>query len=144
MWLEQGRVYKFDQSDLTNWYHLIGFAYEPDGAAAPEPVDELEPSISRGGNTCTETATCPAPMYFMDGVYQGSYSNIEYLKSVTENDDDFGLDAVEPLFFRPLGTWQEYGAFETYLNFDYELVDHDIFYFCHVRLFNLNKFSSKM
>ena len=33
--LEVGRTYKFDQSDLSNWYHLIGFAYEADGAHVP-------------------------------------------------------------------------------------------------------------
>ena len=27
-----GQTYTFDQSDPTNWYHPVGFAYEPDGA----------------------------------------------------------------------------------------------------------------
>ena len=39
--LTVGQTYKFDQSDITNWYHLVGFAYEADGAHVP--VDELEP-----------------------------------------------------------------------------------------------------
>ena len=27
-----GQTYTFDQSDASNWYHPVGFAYEPDGA----------------------------------------------------------------------------------------------------------------
>ena len=41
--LTVGKTYKFDQSDITNWYHLVGFAYEADGAHVP--VDELEPGM---------------------------------------------------------------------------------------------------
>ncbi|CAJ1948863.1 unnamed protein product [Cylindrotheca closterium] len=127
--LTVGRTYKFDQSDDTNWYHLLGFAYEADGAHVP--VDELEPGISRGGNTCDIDASCPAPMYFRNGEYAGSYSNIPEIKNVTSNDEDFGLDAVEPLFFHPFRDWQSYGAMETYLNYDFPLAQ-DFFYFCHI------------
>jgi len=123
------RVYKFDQKDDTNWYHLLGFAYEADGAHTD--VDELEPSIFRGANGCGETMSCPAPMYFMKNEYVGSFSNIEYIKSVTTNDEDFGLDVVEPLFFHPIGSWQEYGPFDTYLKYDFPL-NQDFFYFCHI------------
>jgi len=128
-----GRTYLFDQSDESNWYHLIGFSYEADGAHAG--VDELEPSIVPPGSdsTCDVTLSCPAPMYYMNGTYTGSYSNIPSLVSVpTEPSDDFGLDTVEPLFFHPIGDWQGYGPFVTALNFDDENVDQDIFYFCHV------------
>jgi len=127
--LNPSRVYKFDQKDDSNWYHLLGFAYEADGAHVP--VDELEPGITRGDNPCVETSSCPAPMYFKNGEYVGSYSNIADIKAVTTNDGDFGLDAVEPLFFHPFGDWQSYGVFETYLNYDYDLTQ-DFFYFCHI------------
>jgi len=127
--LNPSRTYKFDQKDDSNWYHLLGFAYEADGAHVP--VDELEPGIARGGNICDETASCPAPMYFKDGEYVGSYSNIADIKTPTTNDEDFGLDAVEPLFFHPFGDWQSYGVFETYLNYDFDLTQ-DFFYFCHI------------
>jgi hypothetical protein len=30
--VEIGTTYTFDQSDASNWYHPVGFAYEPDGA----------------------------------------------------------------------------------------------------------------
>jgi len=67
----------------------------------------------------------------MAGEYTGVYSNIESLEPVT-GDEDFGLDAVEPLFFHPLADWESYGPFVTALNFDDENFDQDIFYFCHV------------
>lgn len=133
--LEVGRTYLFDQSDISNWYHLIGFSYEADGAHAG--VDELEPGITSPGSNsdCADTSSCPAPMYFMNGTYTGSYSNIPSLVSIPEPpSDDFGLDAVEPLFFHPLGDWEGYGPFVTALNFDDEDYDQDIFYFCHVRI----------
>jgi len=129
--LEVGRTYKFDQSDISNWYHLIGFAYEADGAHVP--VDELEPGIPPPGtdSTCAETNSCPAPMYFMGLEYQGTYSNNPDLVQGEAGSDDFGLDAVEPLFFHPIADWQEYGPMETYLKFDVDM-PMDFFYFCHI------------
>jgi hypothetical protein len=130
LFLTVGRTYQFDQSDITNWYHLLGFAYGADGAHVP--VDELEPGIPPGNSTCDETLSCPAPMYFMDGEYQGVYSNIPDLVPIPTNaSDDFGLGVLEPLFFHPLGDWQSYGPMSVFLNFD-EDYDQDIFYFCHV------------
>lgn len=112
---------------------MIGFAYEADGAHVS--VDELEPGIPPGDSTCNETLSCPAPMYFLGGEYQGVYSNIPSLVPLPGNaSDDFGLDAVEPLFFHPLGDWQGYGSMATYLNFDQEY-GQDFFYFCHVSWF---------
>jgi Domain of unknown function (DUF305) len=131
--LTVGRTYKFDQSDISNWYHLIGFAYYPDGAHVG--VDELEPGIPPGDSTCDLDLSCPAPMYFMDGEYQGVYSNIPDLVPIPDSpSDDFGLTTVEPLFFHPIGDWEGYGAFTAYLTFD-EAFDKDIFYFCHVSSF---------
>jgi len=127
--LEVGRTYLFDQSDVSNWYHLIGFSYEADGAHVG--VDELEPGIAPGNSNCAETFSCPAPMYWMNNTYTGTYSNIDNLVPLT-GDEDFGLDVVEPLFFHPLADWESYGSFVTSLNFDDENFDEDIFYFCHV------------
>lgn len=129
--LTVGRTYKFDQSDVSNWFHLIGFAYFPDGAHVG--VDELEPGVPPGDSTCDSEMSCPAPMYFMDGEYQGVYSNIPDLVPIPDSpSDNFGLGSVEPLFFHPIGDWQGYGLMATYLNFD-QSYDQDIFYFCHVR-----------
>ena len=58
--LTKSRVYKFDQTDKSNWYHLIGLAYFPDGAHAG--VDELEPGIAPGDSTCGDDNTCLAPL----------------------------------------------------------------------------------
>lgn len=128
--LTVGRTYQFDQSNISNWYHLLGFAYEADGAHVG--VDELEPGIPPGNSTCAEDSSCPAPMYFMDAEYQGEYSNIPDLVPIPNNASDFGLDAVEPLFYHPLGDWQAYGTMSVYLNFDDQEFDQDFFYFCHV------------
>lgn len=129
--MEVGRTYLFDQSDVSNWYHLIGFSYFADGAHVG--VDELEPGIAPGDSNCAENMSCPAPMYWMNGIYMGQYSNTDHLVPVNENgSDDFGLDAVEPLFFFPLEEWGSYGPFVTSLTFDDENFDQDIFYFCHV------------
>jgi len=127
--MEVGRTYLFDQSDISNWYHLIGFSYFADGAHAG--VDELEPGIAPGDSTCAENLSCPAPMYWAADEYTGVYSNTDHLVAVNGS-EDFGLDFVEPLFFHPLADWETYGPFVTSLTFDDENYDEDIFYFCHV------------
>ena len=116
--------------------------YEADGAHVG--VDELEPCITRAAAddpaaTCTETCSCPAPMYFSNGIYRGTYSNIPELTgesngTTTIGEDDFGLDYVEPQFFWPLDAWEEAGGsegFAAYLKFD-QVIAQDIFYFCHI------------
>jgi hypothetical protein len=134
--LTVGRTYKFDQSDISNWYHLIGFAYFPDGAHVG--VDELEPGIPPGDAACADSLSCPAPMYFMDGEYQGVYSNNPDLVPIPETaSDDFGLTSVEPLFFHPIGDWEGYGPIVAYLKFD-QTYNQDIFYFCHVSLLDVH------
>jgi hypothetical protein len=135
-----GRTYIFDQSHITNWFHPLGFAYEADGAHLG--VDELEPGVPPGDSNCTETLSCPAPMYFMAGEYQGVYSNIPDLVPIPSNaSDDTGLDTVKPLFFHPLGDWQGYGPMTVILNFD-QPYDQDLFYFCHVSPFHLQFWTS--
>merc|ERR1719343_682676 len=100
--LEVGTTYQFIQKDPSNYYHPLGFAYFPDGAHAD--ADELEPGIIPPGSssTCGANMSCPAPMYYIGDEYKGSYSNNPDLASVTSDDDNFGLDDYEPLFFHPL------------------------------------------
>ena len=127
------KTYIFDQSDISNHFHLIGFAYEADGAHVP--VDELEPGIvpPGSGSDCDETSSCPSAMYWRNNEYHGKYSNTPNLIPIPkEFSDDFGLDDVEPFFKYPLGDWQEYGPFTTTLTFDVESFDSDLFYFNHV------------
>ena len=87
--------------------------------------------------------SCPAPIYYQNGVSLGKYNNIPTTNSsevdtglqilqVTTGEDDFGLDFYEPLFFHPLGDWLGYGKFEIVLRFDVDDYDKDMFYFCHV------------
>jgi hypothetical protein len=142
-------------------YHPLGFAYFPDGAHSG--VDELEPGIAPPGSSskCADDMSCPAPMYYIGDVYKGSYSNNPDLIPGTTDDDNFGLDDYEPLFFHPLpgkycvqwkrsdaivpllsplkstfifpsSEWIGYGEFSVYLKFDDMDFSNDIFYFCHV------------
>jgi len=130
--IEIGQTYTFKQEDISNFYHPMGFAYYPDGAHADQP--ELEPTVTETrGNDCTSNATCPAPMYYKNGAYLGSYSNIDDVATnITTGEDDFGLDAYEPLFFYPIAEWVSLGPFNVKLRFTDENYDKDIFYFCHV------------
>ena len=125
----------FPQSDVSNFYHPLGFAYYPDGAHAD--VDELEPGIAPPGSAskCADDMTCPAPMYFQAGTYLGEYSNDANVAPVTTGADNFGLDDYEPKFFHPLGQWTEYGDFSITLKFDIDDFSDDIFYFCHIHQF---------
>lgn len=135
--MEVGQTYTFIQTDRTNYFHPLGFSYFPDGAH--DGVDELEPGIAQGSDaSCTEDLSCPAPMYFLNDDYLGTYSNIAGVLddgAVSSGEDNFGLDDYEPLFFHPLPDWLGYGNFSIQLNFDDESYDKDIFYFCHIHQF---------
>ena len=48
--MKRGVTYTFDQSDNSNWYHPLGFAYYVDGAH--NEVDELEPGIAPAKGVC--------------------------------------------------------------------------------------------
>jgi len=102
-------------------YHLIGFAYEADGAHVN--VDELEPGIVPPGTslTCDTDNSCPSPYYYMNGTFAGDNA-----------DNPFGLDTVEPLFFHPLADWEGYGPFTAKLVWNVDPFGQDIFYFCHI------------
>uniref|UniRef100_A0A7S2LG87 DUF305 domain-containing protein n=1 Tax=Leptocylindrus danicus TaxID=163516 RepID=A0A7S2LG87_9STRA len=133
--MEVGVTYKFLQYDRSNYMHPLGFAYLPDGAH--DDVDELEPTIDPPSATakqapCSASAGCPAPMYFQNGEYLGTYSNNAALVNVTSGEDNFGLDDYEPKFLQPITQWVEHGEFMVALKFDDDDFDEDIFYFCHV------------
>jgi Domain of unknown function (DUF305) len=132
--IEIGATYVFDQSDRTNYYHPIGFAYYPDGDHAG--MDELEPGIQPYGSSsdCALNKTCPAPMYLRDRSYLGMYSNIADVLEPTTGESNFGLDFYEPLFYRPLPEWSN-SSYSVLLKFDVEDFQNDIFYFCHIHQF---------
>jgi hypothetical protein len=133
--MEIGETYTFLQTDRSNYMHPVGFAYFPDGAHDDKP--ELEPAVAatatqRAAGDCVADASCPAPMYFSGDEYLGVYSNIPEVKNVTSGEEDFGLDAYEPLFFISSGDWAGMEPFSIKLRFDDEDHTEDIFYFCHV------------
>lgn len=121
--LTKGVKYTFVQQDASNWFHPLGFAYQPDGALADAP--ELEPTVSLGNSTCASSQTCPAPRYHL---------NDEYLGDVWKP-ENFGLDDYEPKFFLPLLDWIAAGTFSVTLTFTDHTFGQDIFYFCHVCCF---------
>jgi len=77
--LNMGQTYAFHQTDISNWYHPVGFAYEPGGAHFDLPEVEGE-----------------GLQYYVNNV------------SVTDDESGFGLDGYEPLFFYPQEAWSEY------------------------------------
>lgn len=130
--LEFGTTYTFVQKDRTNYYHPLDISYFPD--ATHVGAELLEPGIAKGTNTdCATNKTCPAPMYFLNEGYLGTYSNIPEVAPITTNEHDFGLASYEDFFFTNLAAWTGYGTFSFKLNFDDEsYVDSDIFYYCRI------------
>mmetsp|Transcript_16978 Transcript_16978/g.25444 ORF Transcript_16978/g.25444 Transcript_16978/m.25444 type:complete len:369 (-) Transcript_16978:212-1318(-) len=123
--MESGVEYTFIQSDPTNWFHPLGFAYFADGAHVG--VDELEPGLSPDtpGAACVNNKSCQHPEYFVGNHSLGS----------TTDTEDFGLDVYEPWFQRSQEDWlanQEDGG-----SYNVKLIITDantaeLFYFCHV------------
>eukprot|EP00984_Skeletonema_dohrnii_P022591 scaffold11699_cov138-Skeletonema_dohrnii-CCMP3373.AAC.2 len=133
--MEVGKTYQFIQTDRSNYYHPLGLLTFH-GAHAD--ADELEPSIvpPDSSSECDKNMTCAAPMYYVDGDYKGTYSNNEDLLAVTSDEDNFGLDDYEPLFFHPLPEWIGYGEMSVFLKIDDDTdYTKDIFYFCHIHQF---------
>jgi len=123
-------TYTFVQSDKSNYYHPLGFAYYADGAH--DGKDELEPTIPPPGSlsTCANTKVCPAPQYFINGDYEGVYDNAVDGTTVI-GDENFGLDAYEPQFFYPIAQWTE-NDYQVKLKFNIDDGTSDFFYFCHI------------
>lgn len=123
-----GEIYTFDQTDRSNYYHPMGFAYGKDGALEGEP--ELEPGNKPEGasSNCDSASVCPAPIYYKDDVMLGSYTNL--VDGSIVGSSDFGLEGYEPEFFYPLAEWG-LAEYTIKLRFD-ETITQDIFYFCHI------------
>jgi len=124
-----GEVYTFDQTDRSNYYHPMGFAYGKDGALEGE--DELEPINTPPGSSsgCASLQTCPAPVYYKDGLMTGIYTNLDDTAIV--DGTDFGLEGYEPEFFYPLADWGV-ADYTIKLRFNVDDITQDIFYFCHI------------
>jgi len=109
-----GQTLTFDQSDPTNWYHAVGFAYAPDGAHGDDWGADENPEIEGAGELT----------YLIDG-------------AVTTCPDvgDTGLDCYEPEFFYPRGDWMSktYSA-ELTITPDVAAASNGgvLYYFCHI------------
>jgi hypothetical protein len=137
-WIESGCLLSF-----LLWFVLfflspvvvtaIGIAYSPYGDE--DLKVEVQPGTSKGRQGCITNHTCPAPMYFLNDEYLGKYSNIEEIKPITTGEDDFGLNAYEPLFLRNPHEWSSFGTFSLKLRIDDDTISNDLFYFCHIHEF---------
>jgi len=140
--LNYGQKYYFVQSDESNWYHPVGFAYEVGGAhntcACPADAPDC-PNIAIEGE-CPELGG--------EGV-NGTMSTIQYItktvavKGPPEDESGFGLDAYEPFFFYPFGDWYEgCGGADAPCHVEFEVSDPSqfpegkprkyVYYFCHI------------
>jgi uncharacterized protein (DUF305 family)/plastocyanin len=109
-----GDTLVFDQTDQSNWYHPIGFAYYPDGAHGDE----------WGGDERDEVEGLGELLYKIDG------------ESTTCPDaGDTGLDCYEPEFFYPRADWTA-KSYSAELTITQEMADVShggvIYYFCHI------------
>jgi len=112
--LKIGTTYTFDQSDATNWYHAVGFAYYPDGAHGAD----------WGGEELDEVEGAGELLYKIDDA-----------ATTCADAGDTGLDCYEPEFFLPREAWKA----KTYTA---ELTITDdvaakskggvLYYFCHI------------
>ncbi len=121
--LRAGVAYTFQQSDATNWFHPLGFAYAPDGAhfdrpelEFPTPADCALPAFD-----CDPGVAQQAPLYVIDGVAAAFDAN--WLAE--------GLDTYEPAFQVDEATWAEH-AYSVQLTIPVGSKTAALYYFCHV------------
>ena len=114
--LNAGTTYTFDQSDASNWYHPVGFAYIAGGAHTEcrDDAGALGECPELGGEAGGTTI-----QYYVDGVAR------------TDDESTFGLDAYEPLFFNSQDNWAEQ-AFKVTLTIPTSAAYTKIYYFCHI------------
>jgi len=109
-----GQTITFDQSDASNWYHPVGFAYRPDGAHGD----------TWGADENAEVEGLGELLYKIDGE-----------ATTCEDAGDTGLDCYEPEFFYPIGDWRAkvYTA-ELTITPDVAAASLGgvIYYFCHI------------
>eukprot|EP00511_Aplanochytrium_stocchinoi_P002582 CAMPEP_0204829514 /NCGR_PEP_ID=MMETSP1346-20131115/7744_1 /ASSEMBLY_ACC=CAM_ASM_000771 /TAXON_ID=215587 /ORGANISM="Aplanochytrium stocchinoi, Strain GSBS06" /LENGTH=445 /DNA_ID=CAMNT_0051959391 /DNA_START=35 /DNA_END=1372 /DNA_ORIENTATION=- len=123
--------YVFDQTDITNWFHPLGFSYGPDGVYRENL--ELEKFVSAPspaqpeGSECNETLPCEYPQY------PQYMLNGEALCDANPCDPaDFGLDQYEGVYFSGgRDAWHDAGNFTVGLKVT-DPATTEIFYFCHI------------
>jgi plastocyanin len=109
-----GETITFDQSDPSNWYHPVGFAYEPDGAHGSTWGGEELPEVEGAGEL----------QYKIDGA-----------NPTCADAGDTGLDCYEPEFFFPREEWMS-KKYTAELTVTQAVADAShggvIYYFCHI------------
>jgi hypothetical protein len=109
-----GQTLTFDQTDPTNWFHAVGFAYAPDGAHGDDWGAKENPEIEGKGEL----------QYFINGAIPAC-----------DDAGDTGLDCYEPEFFYPRADWigKNYTAQLT-ITQDVAAKSSGgaIYYFCHI------------
>jgi hypothetical protein len=142
--MKRNTKYIFDQSDETNWFHPLGFAYAEDGVYAEN--DELEKVVAEPkstDSTCALNATCQAPIYSLNG--QALCDAKAEDPSAECDPEDFGLDQYEGVFFSGgRDDWLDLqdptlGGWTIDLTITDENTD-ELFYFCHIH----NKMSARI
>jgi hypothetical protein len=134
--MEQNVNYVFDQSHVSNWMHPLGFAYHFDGAHSEGTgfADELELGITKYGTSCDDgdNPSCQAPYYYKqeagaNSLFQGGGGDPS-----SPTGGDFGLDAIEPLFYNSRENWgaDKYAVHVKLATQDSYL--DDLYYFCHI------------
>jgi uncharacterized protein (DUF305 family) len=115
--LSADATYIFDQTDISNWYHPVGFAYIAGGAHTE--CKQADGSVGECPELGGEDPT--TIQYHVDGA------------PVTDDDSGFGLDAYEPLFFNDQGNWAEQD-FRVTLKIPADATYTKIYYFCHIHM----------
>merc|ERR1740115_717772 len=117
-----GTEYTFDQSDASNWYHPVGFAY-----------------IAGGAHTSCKDVNMVAGECPELGGEAGVPTTIQYYVSGAKGaDGGFGLDAYEPEFFNSQDWWGEAPtrtggkAYKVTLKVPADATYTKIYYFCHI------------
>merc|ERR1712241_496954 len=109
-----GQTITFDQSDKTNWYHPVGFAFAPDGAHGDDWGADENPEV--------------------EGPDQLKYL-INGAETTCPDAGDTGLDCYEPEFFYPMGVWSE-STYSAELTVTPDVAAESnggvIYYFCHI------------
>lgn len=109
-----GQTYTFDQTDPSNWYHAIGFAFFPDGAHGETWGGAERAEVEAKGQLLYkingQPTTCPAA-------------------------GDTGLDCYEPEFFHARSSWMS-KKYTAELTITQAMADEShggvIYYFCHI------------
>lgn len=115
--IKAGVTYTFDQSDISNWYHPVGFAYIAGGAHTECEGGEEGACPELGGEEGGTTI-----QYYADGVAMDD-----------AGESGFGLDAYEPLFFNSQDNWAEQ-KFTVTLKIPTTAKYTRIYYFCHIHM----------